>query len=174
MVTPRSRAAALRLVIVALSMIVATAPARTADARAGRHPLHTTLAEVRYDQRESVVRVTVRLFAPDLAGALRRRGTATTSDTPAGAAATLAYFGDTFVLSNREGPLRLRLESMRRTGDLLWVTVTAVSSTGLRGLTLHNALLMDLFADQVNIVQTTDGDTRRSLLFTHGRGTKAL
>ena len=163
------------LAIVALSMIAMTPLAHTAQAGSVRHPLHTTLAELHYDERGRVVTITVRLFAADLAGALRRRGKTSLPDSPAGAAATLAYLNETFILSSREGrPLPLRLEGIRRTGDLLWVTVSATSMSGLAGLTLRNSVLMDVFSDQVNIVQVADGAARRSLLFTPGAGTKVL
>ena len=175
MVTRAWRLAARQLAIVALAMLAGVMRAGTAEAHAGRHSLHTTMTELRYEDRARNVRVTVRMFADDLGGALRRRGATSVPDSPAGAAATLAYLSETLVLSTADGrALPLHLEGIHRTGDLLWVTVTSAPVAGLGGLRIRNALLMDVFADQVNIVQVADRGTKRSILFTRGAGTKAL
>lgn len=175
MVTRPGRLAARRLAIVALAVIVGATKTGTAEARASRHALHTTIAELRYEDRARTVRVTVRMFADDLGGALRRRGATSVAESPAGAAAMLAYLSETFVLSTPDGrALPLHLERIHRTGDLLWVTVRSAPIAGLGGMKIRNALLMEMFADQVNIVQVADRGTKRSLLFTRGAGTKAL
>jgi hypothetical protein len=62
---------------------------------------------------------------------------------------------------------------MRRTGDVVWLTLTAPGTT-LDGLRVSNRVLVELYADQVNIVQATVGARRASLLFTRGDGAKAL
>ena len=175
MVTRPWRPAARQLAIVALATMAGVMRSSTAEAHAGRHALHTTMTELRYEDRAGTVRATVRMFADDLGGALRRRGATSAPDSPAGAAATLAYLSQTFALSTADGRvLPLHLEGIHRTGDLLWVTVTSAPVAGLGGLRIRNALLMDVFADQVNIVQVADRGTKRSLLFTRGAGTKTL
>lgn len=164
-----------RLAIAAIAVAAISALAPAASARAARHPRHFASAELRYDDRARAVRVIVRLDADDLDRALRRRGAASSADTPAGAAAVLAYLGDTFLLSRPDGrALPLRLEGIRRTGDLVRVAVSAASNDGPGGLTLRNEVLMDLFPDQVNVVRVAEGGTTRSLLFTRSARTRAL
>ena len=63
---------------------------------------------------------------------------------------------------------------MRRTADLVWVCVEARSPAGLAPLSVRNAVMCDLFDDQVNVVQGTIGGSRRSLLFTRGDRAKRL
>jgi hypothetical protein len=61
---------------------------------------------------------------------------------------------------------------VRRTGDLMWVTVRAPSVRSLRGVKIATTLLFEIFDDQVNIVQATSDGHRRSMLFTAGDGRK--
>jgi len=59
---------------------------------------------------------------------------------------------------------------LRRTGDLMWITMRVPSVRALRGVKLASTLLFENFDDQVNIVQTTYDGHRHSMLFTAGDG----
>ena len=60
----------------------------------------------------------------------------------------------------------LRVASVQREGDVVWVTLQAPGIRSLAGLRLTNAVLFERYDDQVNIVQTQDGTRRQTLLFT--------
>ncbi len=137
---------------------------------AGAHPIHASLTQLRYDAARRTVDVSIRLFAQDVLDALKRRGPGTTApaaDAPGYALARFAlYLGDR--------PLSLEACGVRQSGDLLWLCLAARGAPGLAGLTVSNRLLVELFDDQVNIVQADADGRRLSLLFTKGDGAKAL
>ncbi len=143
--------------------------------RAAAHPLHSTITEVVVDRAHGVVRATIRVFADDFGTAMRRaaRGRAIPASGPAWDAAALAYTTTSFGLAARGHVLPLRSCGVRRTADLLWICVEA-STADPGGLQVRNAMLCDLFDDQVNVVQGTVGGSRASLLFVRGSGFKPL
>jgi hypothetical protein len=128
----------------------------------GAHPLHTTMTELTEDRAAGVVRATIRVFADDFTKAK-------------GTAPELTYVSSVFTFIDRSGrPLALRSCGTRRTAELLWICVEAASTEGLAALRVRNAMLSDLFDDQVNVVQGMIGGARRSLLFTKGDRPKPL
>lgn len=130
---------------------------------AGAHPLHTTLTALGYDPAKREVTLTVRVFADDFGRAAAR------SRSP------LRYLNDAVDVRGPDGRrIRLRCGGVRRTGDLLWIELRGSAPSGVRGGSIRSALMFDLFEDQVNIVQTNLGGSRRSLLFVPGDGAKRL
>jgi hypothetical protein len=159
------RVARAAVALATVAILGGAAPAR-------RHPLHTTLAQVAYRADTRSVEVTLRIFADDLTAATHR-GAAGASAAPPDSVA-LAYVASALVLSDGAGrPLALRPTGARRTGDLVWLTLSA-PAPALAGLELRNQLLCDLYDDQVNIVQVESGGRRTSMLFTKGEGAKRI
>ena len=142
---------------------------------AGVHPIHTTLAELRYDARAEEVQVSLRVFADDLDGAIRGwtarhpRITGSADDTAFG------YVSGAFVLVARDGRrVPLTWCGRKRVGEVLWLCLRAPLAGGLAGARLHDRLFAELFEDQINIVQVTYDRRRVSLLFTPGTGQRRL
>jgi len=137
----------------------------------GAHPLHTSLTTLAYDGAARQVVATVRVFAADLDQALARA-------VPHAAAASdgdrFAYVRRGLGLWDDTGrPLPLAWCGARRTSDVVWLCVRAPAS-GLAGVRVRNQLLVELFADQVNIVSAQDGARHISLLFTRGAKAKPV
>ena len=144
--------------------------------RALAHPLHSTITEMTEDRSRGLVRATIRVFADDFGTSLARfsRG-AGAPMSPQWNAAALGYVSSVFSIAGKSGPaLPLRSCGVTRTGDLLWICIEAASPAGLAGVQVRNAMLCDLFEDQVNVVQSTFGGSRHSLLFTRGDRPKSL
>ena len=122
------------------------------------------------------MRATIRVFADDFGTAVRRaaRGRPLPAAGPTWDASALAYSTASFGLADRGRPLPLRSCGVRRTADLLWVCLEASTTSDVGALQVRNAFLCDLFDDQVNVVQTTVGSARRSLLFVRGNGFKPI
>jgi hypothetical protein len=59
---------------------------------------------------------------------------------------------------------------MRRTDDLVWITLRAPTLRSVAGARLTNRVLFERWDDQVNIVQTAIGARRQTLLFTNRDG----
>jgi tetratricopeptide (TPR) repeat protein len=142
---------------------------RLADA----HPLHTSLTEIAVDGRGATIRVIIRVFADDFAKAATRADQAKVVAN-AGDVSTLAYVQRSFVLADGRRTLAMRTCGTRRSGELLWICLEADAPTSMARLRLRNALLCDLFEDQINIVRSTLTGAPRSLLFTRGDRFKPL
>ena len=161
-----------RTITAAIVLLLGSVPPRVAHA----HPLHSTITELVEDRAHGTVRGTIRVFADDFGTAVTRSQRGRIS--PAGPqwdAAALAYVASVFGFTDAAGrPLALRSCGTRRTADLRWICVEAPSAAGLASLKVRNAILCDLFDDQVNIVQAAVGGTRHSVLFTRGDRSKPL
>lgn len=144
---------------------------------ANAHPLHTTMTELTEDRARGIVRATIRVFADDFGTAVTRsvRGRAIAPGAEWDAAA-IAYTARAFAMIDAAGrPLALVSCGIRRTADLVWVCLEARTPRKLETLQVRNAVLCDLFDDQVNVVQgTLASGQRRSLLFVKGDGWKRV
>jgi hypothetical protein len=81
--------------------------------------------------------------------------------------AVARYVGETVLVSDGAGRRApLVLAGMRRTDDLVWVTLRAPSVRSMTGAHLTMRVLFDRWDDQVNIVQSAVGGRRQTLLFT--------
>ena len=144
--------------------------------RAAAHPIHASFAEVTYDRGARVVRVSLRVFADDfLAEVVRRTGATPGVDGSPPAAAVLRYVASRFtVVTSRGAALAFRACGVRRAGAQLFVCLEADAPAPPAGARVRSAVLSDVFADQVNVVQVAVDATRRTLLFSPGDGAKAL
>ena len=145
--------------------------------RAEAHPLHSTITDLAIDAARGTVRATVRVFVDDLrAGVVRSaRGRPVPTSGPGWDAAVLAYATGTFALQDARGrALPLRACGMRQTADLVWLCLEAGVASDAGTLHVRNAMLCELYEDQVNVVQGTIGGARRSVLFVRGDRFKAF
>ena len=138
------------------------------------HPLHTTLAQVTADARAGTLDASIRVFAGDFALAVaKRNGVIAPADDRVSDAASFAYVTATFRVSDAPGrSAALTWCGSRREGDVLWLCVRAAAAVD--HARLEDRMLFELFDDQINIVQTTDGAKQSSVLFTKGDGAKPL
>lgn len=140
---------------------------------AGAHPLHTTMSELTVDAPHHVVRVVVRAFADDYLKAVAAARKPRVPPAVDGAE-SLAYLQGTLVLDDNGNALTLRSCGVKTSADLVWLCVEASLPAAGNQLHLRNALLVNLFDDQVNIVRATSNGATRSLLFVRGDGAKPL
>jgi hypothetical protein len=129
----------------------------------GAHPMHTTLTELRYDVQTTVAELSIRVFADDVAAATGADGSAA------------RYVASRVGVVGRDGkPAALEPCGERRSGDLAWYCLRTRMPGGLSGARLTNALLLERFSDQVNIVQVTNGARRTTLLFLKNAAERTL
>jgi hypothetical protein len=139
------------------------------------HPIHTTLAEITVGTG-GAVRVVVRTFADDFSTAVSRfakhapRGDHAVADDDAARYVAAAFT----LIDARGGRLLLSLVAQRRTGDVVWLELSATAPS-LKGARVRNAMLFEVHPDQVNIVKATyAGASPYTTLFSAGDGAKAL
>lgn len=132
------------------------------------HPMHTTLTQLSFRDADRTVEVSVRVFADDFRAAIGRGRDVTDS-------AAFGYLRSTLSLDDSTGrPLALSWCGLRRTGDVLWLCVSARAPAGLSGVRLQVRLLLERYADQINIVQASYGGRRASMLFSRGDAPRTL
>jgi hypothetical protein len=151
-------------VVVAWLAAVALAAALPA-----RHPLHTSVAEIR--QEPGGAAVTIRVYQDDIGAAVP--GTAAPGGTADSALA--GYVGGGFRMADRSGrPVALRWLGAERSGEVLVIRLQAAIPGGLAGAGVSHALLAERFADQVNVVRAFYGGRTATLLFVPGDPPKPL
>lgn len=134
----------------------------------GRHPLHTTHTDV-VDSGGGRVTLTIRSFTDDLRRALGRSAPA------ADDSALARYVRATVQVSDRTGRAApLVFDAARVEGDVTLLTLHAEVTGGLRGASLRQAMQMELYDDQVNVVQSRYANQSVSLLFLPGDGPRKL
>ena len=148
-----------------------------APALAWSHPLHTTLAEVAIDDQGSL-RVTLRAFADDFSAAVARHARKPKpADFTVADADAASYVAATVVIHDLNGrAIPLEWSGVRRTGELMWITLRAPGVRSLKGVRIGYSTLFESFPDQVNILQSNDNGRRHTVLFTasDGRSSKPI
>lgn len=135
--------------------------------RAYTHPLHTTLTELS-STADGGVQIVIRAFVDDFSAAIAggKHGRPSSIGAPSDSAAA-RYLAATLALTDGEGrQVQFAVARIRRTGDLVWVTLRAPAVRPLAGARLTNRVLFERYDDQVNIVQTNVAGRRQTLLFT--------
>jgi hypothetical protein len=132
-----------------------------------RHPMHTSVAEVR--QAAGRVEVTIRIFPDDLAAAVPRAPGADADS------ALASYVLPRFAVAGRDGrAIGLRWIGMERVGDVVRLQLEGDVESGLDGATISHGLLLERFPDQVNVVRAIYGGHTATLIFVPGDAAKRL
>ena len=141
------------------------------------HPLHTTLAELTSDPKTGTLGVSLRVFADDFSDAVVRTSTGrggAKAGLPADSA-MFRYVRERFaVLSANGQSAPLAWCGVRRSQETLFLCLRTATPWSLAGAKVRSALLGEVFADQVNMVQANALGRRRMLLFTKRDGAKPL
>lgn len=132
------------------------------------HPLHSTHTEVR-EAAGGRLTVTVRAFTEDLrAAVVRQQGGLGDS--------SLARYARSRIDVREAGGTGIpwTWAGVRVDGEMTFLTLTGEARRGLSGATVRQEMLMELFADQVNVVQIRRPGGDASLLFLPGDRPKTL
>lgn len=149
--------------IVCRAVLAAAVALPLARGTANAHPLHTTMTEITAGPAPGALHIVIRVFADDF-----QRASA-----PVGGD-VMAYLRRTFVLRSGARVLSLRPCGTRRSGELLWICVDASAPSANSPIELRDALLCELYDDQVNLVRSLVGTVPRSILFTRGDRPKPI
>src|ERR1041385_3916284 len=113
------------------------------------HPLHTTLTQIELRGADGSVQLTVRAFSDDLRAALGGDVSDSAASRYVRSAVPLAWCG------------------LQRSDGVVWLCLRGTAPVA-GGLRVRVAVLFELYADQINIVQTNREGRRAALLFTRG------
>lgn len=147
-------------------------------APAQRHDFHTSLAEVHYNQAEQTLEVSLRVFTDDLESALSRenggKAIRVTEDKTADPFIKNYLSGRFSVIdgANRRKPVNLLGKEI--TVDVTWLYFEIRDVESLADKRLQNAVLTELFDDQINMVNFITPSGKRSFLFKSGETVQDL
>jgi hypothetical protein len=145
--------------------IAYSAVAYALAAAAALHPIHSSLTELTYDSRAGMATIAIRVYADDVQTAL---GAAWRDRLP-------AYVARTFTVRTADGqPLPLTPCGVTVADGLIRACMRASVPHRIDGLHVDNRLLIERFADQVNIVKATYGGRSRTIVFSAGTGERVL
>ncbi len=161
------------VVVLAASLICIATNAERAEA----HPLHTSLAELTYDQRSGAVVLSLRVFVDDYTKAAIVYAQKHPQSVSAGPAVSplVTYALSAFALTDSHNR-RVAFASCggKRVGDLMWLCFRGTVPGGGAGLHVSSQILFETYRDQINIVQAAYAGRHVNLLFTPGETAKSL
>lgn len=146
---------------------------------ASAHDYHASITDVAYNPRTQSLEVAVKVFMDDLEEALSRQAKSniTYSSSSVAVKEQLAdYLKSTLSFELEKGkPLKARLVGSEEDADVVWLYVEVpVQQAALTQLYIKNAILTDMFTDQMNIVNVNYNGKTESVLLQPGEVTKKL
>ena len=139
---------------------------------APRHAYHASIAEMRYNGPQKQLEISLKVFTDDFEKALSRGQPAPVrlaAPGPLPSARAAAYLRQQFVVKTAAGaPLGLQFLGMQAEKDSHWLYCKVTLPRTMAGLQIRHAVLLDVFADQANILNLEAGGRKQSLLFRAG------
>ena len=132
------------------------------------HAFHTSIAQVRYDVKSKVLEVSLRIFTDDLETALSKENNRKVilDETSQHDRLIENYLKKQFGFINQNGERKgMNFIGKESEVDATWLYLEIPCLESPNGLTLRNALLTELFDDQVNMVNLTYLSTKKTYLF---------
>jgi hypothetical protein len=126
------------------------------------HPIHSSSAAVRWNQRSETAFVTIKAFADDF---------------PPGAdsARVVAYLRDHLTFSSPNGePARIVVTGVAKRGNVIETEARFGFGTSLVGWRVANRILCERFTDQLNVVRLAGPRDTVTLLFSPGDSPKVI
>ncbi|MBD2768263.1 hypothetical protein IC235_10200 [Hymenobacter sp. BT664] len=143
-----------------------------AGAAPARHAYHSTITELRYNPAKQQLELSVKVFTDDFEKALSAGQPAPvslSSPGPRPLALTTAYLQRTLQFKTAAGaPLPLQVLGLQAEQDGYWIYGKVPLPSPLPSVQLRQAMLLDVFGDQMNIVNIESGGKKQSALFRAG------
>lgn len=128
------------------------------------HPLHNSYSQVTVDPATRTVTVSIRAFIDDFS----RHISGAPGGRPGGSLEKRAatYLASAFQLTEASGkPVALQWCGWTKVGDQFAMCLRGAVQGNGAGWKIRNAVLMDLFPDQLNVARVTLGKRTANLLF---------
>lgn len=141
-----------------------------------RHTYHSSILELRINPQQQQVELALKVFTDDLENALSKgRPQHLTLQDPRVMPLAEAYLRSHLELalpytSSRQPrlPLTLQFLGMQPEKDAYWLYAKAKLPRAASAVWLRNTVLLDIFSDQMNIVNAESGSAKASELFRAG------
>ncbi|WP_241738915.1 DUF6702 family protein [Pontibacter beigongshangensis] len=132
------------------------------------HDYHASITDIRYNPKTQRLEVAIKVFMDDLEEALSRKSKAKVvySNSEQVQQLLQAYLRRHLVFEQEKGkPLQQHFLGSEAETDAVWAYVEVPVPDARRPLLVHNTVLMELFDDQMNIVNINSKGKTNSLLF---------
>ncbi|WP_266204248.1 DUF6702 family protein [Pontibacter kalidii] len=146
---------------------------------AAAHDYHASIADVRFNSRTQSLEVAVKVFMDDLENALSQRNKTKVVYNPASEQVKkyiTDYLAANLALEVEKGkPLKQKFLGSEEDADVVWLYMEVpVQQASLPQLYVRNAVLTELFSDQMNIVNINYKGKTESVLLQRGETQKKV
>lgn len=134
----------------------------------GLHPLHVSVTEINYDQKDKALEIMIRIFADDLETTMRKRHDMPELDILNPKGKTLDelmkdYLNESFSVSLDGKKQSLNYLGNERDGDAFIFYVEVSKVRKWNRISVANSVLTEIFDDQSNLVHVTSAGNVLSL-----------
>lgn len=135
------------------------------------HKFYMAIYQINYASEKKMLQVTSRIFVDDLDKALEKKYSkkfflGTNKETPESLELLKKYLADNFSLKVNGQSKAMNFLSKEMDGDVLVCYLSVKDISKINAIEIHNAVLIECFAEQQNIVHVTALNTKKSFLFT--------
>ncbi|MCZ8022697.1 MAG: hypothetical protein O9302_05050 [Cyclobacteriaceae bacterium] len=143
------------------------------------HPLHVSVTDIKFDEKDKELEITSRIFLDDLEAAIRQDVQQPTLDIlqpKTGTADDLirAYWLKNITVTVDRKKAKVTYLGYELEGDVVLVYSYAPGIKKVNEITIEQKTLTELFDDQSNIVHVTKAETIRSLRLTRQATTDTI
>lgn len=142
------------------------------------HPLHVSVTEIEFDQKEKSLEIMMRIFTDDLEEAVRKKQQRKLNLLDPARTTTDALIGDylaahfTVKVDNRALKLEYLGHELEADAVICYIEVKNVKKW--KTIEITNDIIMEVYNDQSNLVNVTFGDEVKSLRLTTDNSTGML
>lgn len=143
------------------------------------HPIHVSVTELTYDEKEKQLEITMRVFTDDLEQAVRKSTGIADLDIIDSETAKVdelmrSYLKDHFSVSLDNRQQILSYLGHEHDGDAMVFYIEVAKVKRWTSVSIKNDVLMEVFADQSNLINCYVGETVKSLRLTKDNSTGVL
>ncbi len=132
------------------------------------HDFHTSITRLEYNAKDKTFEVSIRLFTDDLEKALRKANNdpkIVIVNNDKNDKLVERYIRQYFALITPQKQKKLfTYIGKEQEGDATWIYIEIPVNEGIAGYTIQNALLLDTFTDQTNLVNASYQSQKKSYL----------
>ncbi|MCS7020111.1 MAG: hypothetical protein RMJ87_13740 [Cytophagales bacterium] len=133
-----------------------------------RHPIHISLCEINHNAATRQVEITHKIFIDDLQDAIQKHyhictHLATPKEHPDAEKLIEQYLRMQFQCKINGQPIRWKYVGREYEADACWIYLEAEQALPIHLIEIRNAVLLELFEDQINFIHVRTAGERKSM-----------
>lgn len=143
------------------------------------HPFHTSLTQIQYNAKAQAFEISIRVFTDDLEAALTREngGRPVRLSEQKHDRLIEKYIRRQFIVADAQRKAKsLTYIGYEPESEAHWIylEIPEQAAEGLKNVVMKQAVLMDLFEDQVNLVNLQSGQQKKTVVFRNNQPIQAV